>query len=92
VAHTGERRDAHRMFMGKTEGNRPGCRWENDIKMDLKEISRQDVDQTDIAQDRGKLWGLKQVVSELSGSFKCGVFLDKLMSQLASKKGLCSMF
>jgi len=44
VTHTGERRDAHRIFMGKTEGNRPGRRWENNIKMDLKEISRQDVD------------------------------------------------
>lgn len=44
MAHTGERRDAHRMFMGKTEGNRPGCRWENDIKMDLKEIESVGVD------------------------------------------------
>ena len=59
VAHTRERRDALRIFMWKTEGNRPGRGWENNIKMVIKEISRQDVDWTDIAQDRGKWQGLK---------------------------------
>jgi len=27
---------------------------------------------------------------ELSGSIKCGDFLDKLQNQLASQEGLCS--
>jgi hypothetical protein len=62
VANTGGRGDAHRIFMGKTEGNRPRRRWEYNIKMDLKEISLQNVDWTDIAQDRGNWWGLKWMV------------------------------
>jgi len=28
---------------------------------------------------------------ELSGSIKCGEFLDSLQNQLASQEGLCSM-
>jgi hypothetical protein len=38
----GEKRNAYRMLVGKPEGKRPlgrpGCRWEDDIKMDLGEI------------------------------------------------------
>jgi hypothetical protein len=58
-AHFGARRDAHRIFMGKTEGNRLRRRWENNIKIGLKELSRQDVDWTDIAQERDKWRSLK---------------------------------
>ena len=29
--------------------------------------------------------------NELSGSIKCGEFLDELQNQLASQEGLCSM-
>ena len=29
--------------------------------------------------------------NELSGSIKCGEFLDQLQNQLASQEGLCSM-
>jgi hypothetical protein len=38
----GEKRNAYRILVGKTEGKslpeRLGCRWEDSIKMDLKEI------------------------------------------------------
>jgi hypothetical protein len=38
----GERRDAHRALVGKSEGRRPleipRRRWEDNIKMDLREI------------------------------------------------------
>jgi hypothetical protein len=38
----GEKRNAYRIFMGKPEGNRPlgrpRPRWEDNIKMDLREI------------------------------------------------------
>jgi hypothetical protein len=42
VAHMGKKRNAFKVLVGKPEGKRPlgthGLRWENNIKMDLKEI------------------------------------------------------
>jgi hypothetical protein len=42
VARMGERRGAYRVLVGKSEGRRPlgrpRCRWENNIKMDLREV------------------------------------------------------
>jgi hypothetical protein len=42
VAHMGERRGAYRALVGKSEGSRPlerpRRRWEDNIKMDLREI------------------------------------------------------
>jgi len=44
VARIGERRGAHRVLVGKLGGKemygRPGRRWEDSIKMDLKEVRR----------------------------------------------------
>jgi hypothetical protein len=34
----GEGRNVHRVLVGKPEGKRPGRRWEDGIKMDLREI------------------------------------------------------
>jgi hypothetical protein len=38
----GERRDAYRVLVGKPEGKRPlerpKCRWEDNIKMDLRKV------------------------------------------------------
>jgi hypothetical protein len=34
----GENKNAYRILMGKPEGKRPRHRWENNIKMDLREI------------------------------------------------------
>jgi hypothetical protein len=40
VAHTWDRRGAYMVLMGRPEGKRPlerpWCRWEDNIKMDLK--------------------------------------------------------
>jgi hypothetical protein len=42
VARIGEKRRAHRIFMGRPEGRRPlrrpRCRWEDNIKMDLQHV------------------------------------------------------
>ena len=35
--------------------------------------------------------GTYEYGNEVSGSIKCGEFLDKLQNQLASQEGLCSM-
>jgi hypothetical protein len=44
--------------MGKPGGKRPlerfRCRWENNIKMDLREIGWGGMDWTDLAQNRGQ--------------------------------------
>lgn len=37
AAHMGGKRTAYRVLVGKLEGNRSKCRWENNIKMDLRE-------------------------------------------------------
>jgi hypothetical protein len=42
VVRTGEGRNGHRFLVGKPEGKgrlgRPSCRWEDWIKMDLRQI------------------------------------------------------
>jgi hypothetical protein len=41
VARMGEKRNAYKILVGKPEGKRPlgrsRCKWEDDIKMDLRE-------------------------------------------------------
>ena len=55
VAFMGERRGAYRVLMGRPEGMRPlgraGCRWEDNIKMDLEDVGWDGMDWIDLAQD-----------------------------------------
>jgi hypothetical protein len=48
VARMGEKRNAYRLLVGKPEGKRPlgrqGCRWVDNVKMDLLEIGWGGVD------------------------------------------------
>jgi hypothetical protein len=52
----GDNRNAYRILVGKPEGNRslgsPIRRWEDNIRMDLKEIGWGAIDWIDLAQDR----------------------------------------
>jgi hypothetical protein len=52
----GEKRNAYRISVGKPEGKRPlgrpRCRWEDSIKMDLREIGWGGMAWIDVAQDR----------------------------------------
>jgi hypothetical protein len=52
----GEKRNAYRILVGKPEGKRPlrrpRHRWEDNIRMDLREIVWGGVSSIDLAQDR----------------------------------------
>jgi hypothetical protein len=56
VARMGEERNVYRALMGKLEGKiplgRPRRRWEDGIRMDLREIGCGNVDWIQLAQDR----------------------------------------
>jgi hypothetical protein len=75
VAHIGENRNAYRLLMGKLEEKRtlerPRRRWENSIKMDLKEIGWDGMDWIDLAQDVDHWRALGKHGNEPSGSIKC---------------------
>jgi hypothetical protein len=47
----GKKRNAYRILAGKPEG-RPSCRWEDNIKVDLKEIRWDGMDGIHQAQGR----------------------------------------
>jgi hypothetical protein len=62
----GEVRVAYNILVGRPEGRRPQgrprCRWEDNIKMDLREIGFGNVDWIHLAQDRDRWWALVNTV------------------------------
>jgi len=70
------RRGVGRVLVRKPQGKRPLGRprrkWEDNIKMDLQEVGCGGMEWIDQAQDRDRWRAL------LSGSIKCGEFLDYL--------------
>jgi hypothetical protein len=56
-------------------------RWEDNIKMDLREIQWEVVDWMHPAHDRGQCWDSCEHGNEPSGSIKGGVYLDKLLKK-----------
>jgi hypothetical protein len=65
----GERRGAYRALVGKPEGRRPlgrpRFRWEDNIKMDLREVGWGGIDWIDLAQDRDRWQALVYMVMNL---------------------------
>jgi hypothetical protein len=65
----GERRGAYRALVGKPEGRRPlgrpRLRWEDNIKMDLREVGWEGMDWIDLAQDRDMWRALVNAVMNL---------------------------
>jgi hypothetical protein len=65
----GERRGVYRVLVGKLEGKRPlgrpRRRWEDNIKMDLKEEGCGGMDWIELAQDRDRWRALVNAVMNL---------------------------
>jgi hypothetical protein len=65
----GEKRNAYRIFVGKPEGKRPQGiprhRWEDNIKINLREIGWNGMDWIDLAQDRDQWRVLVNTVMNL---------------------------
>jgi hypothetical protein len=65
----GEERNVHRVLMGKPEGKRPlgrpRHRWEDGIRMDLREIGWRSVEWIQLAQDRDRSRALVNMVMNL---------------------------
>jgi hypothetical protein len=62
VARKGEERKVYKVLVGKPEGKiplgRPRRRWEDGVRMNLREIGLGGVDWIRLAQDRGTGGGL----------------------------------
>ena len=62
----GEGRGVHRVLIRKPEGKRPlgrpRCRWEDNIKTDLKEVGCGGMDWMELAQDRDRWRALVSTV------------------------------
>jgi hypothetical protein len=69
VARMGARRGAYRALVGKPEGRRPlgrpRRRWEDLMKMDLREVRWGGMDWIDLAQDRDRWRALVYTVMSL---------------------------
>jgi hypothetical protein len=69
VARMGEGRNVYRVLVWKPEGKRPlwrpKRRWEDGIKMDLREIGWGGVEWIHLAQDRVRWWAVMNAVMNL---------------------------
>jgi hypothetical protein len=69
VARMRKKRNAYRILVGKPEGKRPlgrsRRRWEDNIKMDLRETGWGGMDWIDLAQDRDQWRALVNMVMNL---------------------------
>jgi hypothetical protein len=65
----GAKRNAYRILVGKPEEKRPlgrqRRRWEDNIKIDLREIGWDGMDWIDLAQDRDQWRALENTVMNL---------------------------
>jgi hypothetical protein len=75
----GQMINAYKIWIGRSEGKRPlgrpMYRWEDSIKVDLREIEWEGVNYIHLAQDRDR-WRALANIDEASGSKKDGEVLD----------------
>jgi hypothetical protein len=74
-----ERKGTYRFVVGKPEGKRrleiPRRRWEDNIKMNLREVEWGNVLDRSVSE-QGQMAGCYESGNEPSGSIKCGKFLE----------------
>ena len=79
MASMGEGRGVHKVLVGKPEGKRPlgrpRRRWEDNIKMDIKEVGYGSMDWIDLAEDRHRWGALVNAVMNLRVPQNVGNFL-----------------
>jgi hypothetical protein len=67
--HAWEERNVYKVLMGKQEGKRPlekpRHRWEDGIRMDLREIGWGSVEWIQLDWDRDRWWGVVNTVMNL---------------------------
>jgi hypothetical protein len=82
----GEVRGAYNILVGKREGRRPLGRprhgWEDNIKMDLREIGFGDVDWIHLAQDRDRWQALVNTIMNLRVPFFISSLAERTLSFL----------
>jgi hypothetical protein len=75
----GERRDAYGVLVEKPEGKRPvrrlRRRWEDNIKMDLREVGWEGLDWIDLALDRDSWRALVNAVMNVRVPYNVGNLL-----------------
>jgi len=81
LANMGERRVEYGVLVEKPEGNRPVRRlkrsWEDNIKMDLREVGWEGMDWIYLAQNRDRWRAFMNAVMNLRlGSIKCEKILE----------------
>jgi hypothetical protein len=66
----GEKRNVNKVLVGKPEGNRslgrPRRKWENGIRMDLRDIGWESMDYIRLAQDRDQWRAVVNAVMNLT--------------------------
>jgi hypothetical protein len=79
VARIGEVRNAYKILVGNSDRKRPlgspKRRWEDSIRMNLREIEWEDVDWMQLAQDRVQWRAVVYMVINLRVPRKAGNFL-----------------
>ncbi|KAJ4447346.1 hypothetical protein ANN_09351 [Periplaneta americana] len=87
VARMNEFRNAYRVLIGRPEGNRPLGRprhkWDDNIKMDLREMGYDDRDWINVAQDRDQ-WR-----AYMRAAMNCGLDADTSAVSNSSERTRC---
>jgi hypothetical protein len=86
----GEKRNAFGILVGKPEGKRPlgrpRRRWEDNIRMDRREIECGGMDWIDLAQDRDQWRALVNTVMKLRVPQNVGKFLSRCATDGFSRR------